>query len=369
MPKGVYPRTNKSGMNVVATEAPVTPETANANVVQVVSQSGDDSEMSTTQRLFGDLTNADISQQMADLQEPVPQSPMAVPEPVAPVVEKPPEPVASEPAAQQSTQTPDDSFDIEKVLNKKIKAKVDGKEEEVTLKDLRDNYQINKHLAQAADKVGEERRKLAEERRQIQEWRQQRQQNIPSEPTGFQPGGMPNGNGAMPQIPQELNPLLAKINSLEQQLNQFVEGTRPAVFQSNRQRVADELKSQGFDDFLQFIPKMETHLVGLSNQNPQLVQFYDTPDGAKALYFQLKAQELVSRQHSAPPVQQVAPNVPVVPQTRVESGAQPSGSVNDDGASNYRRAFKRATELANDTPAGREAWNQVLLQKGIIPGE
>lgn len=367
MPKGIYARPVKGGMKTAVVEAPVTPETANARNVQVVSQSGDDSEMSTTQRLFGDLTHEEVDTEIrkADGAIPVTQNPLTEDPPEqVPAPEK--KEVPSEPETPPPPTVEDDSFDIEKVLNKKVKTKIDGKEETVTLKDLRDNYQINKHLAQAADKVGEERRKLAEERRQLQELRQHQSQGIPIQTpqNGYQQEPV---NGQQQPVPQQLNPLYAKIQSLENQLNQFVQGTQPVLYESNRQRVANELKSQGFDDFLNYIPKMESHIVSLSD--PQLVNFYDTPQGAKALYFQLKAQDLNSRPAQQPsvPARQAASVAP--PAVQIDGGSQPMGAANDDGASNYRRAFKRATELGTDSPQGREAWNQVLLQKGLIPGE
>lgn len=357
-----------TGIKTAVTDKPITTQPANTNTVVVARQVDGEDTVGTTQKLFSDLLAPDNAEKPGP-QEPIPQSPPEEPNPASEPEQPPAQPVPQEPPAPETppaSPAPSDEFlDIEALANKKIKTKIDGKEEVRTLKELRDQYQIKKHLDQAADRIGDERRKLAEERRQLQELRANQPPAFVPRETEFQP------NGTQP-VPQQtpanppLDPVYARLQFLEQQLHQLTEGTRPAIYQSNRQRVAQELQSQGFNDFLDYIPKMEAHMGTIPD--PQMQAFYDTPMGAKALYFQLKAQEMKDSMMRPPnpgvpppPPPSAAPARP--PITKIDGGSQPSGSNTDDSAYRYRQAFKRATALGDD----RDAWNEVLRQKGVIP--
>jgi hypothetical protein len=349
----------KRAMNVEVVDKEITPQSANAQSVVVTRQTDGEDDISTTERLFGDLINENKEAPIVE-EKPIVQTPVEeeVKKEELPVVEeKKEEPVIEPVPASQPVKSADDSL-----LETRIRAKVDGKEEEVSIKELRDHYQIRKHLNMASDKVGEERRRLAEERRQLMELRLQQNssvQPIPTPETSYQQPA-----GYIPQQNTEnFGALNQKIQFLEAQLNQVLEGTKPVVYQSNRQRVADELKGQGFSDFLDYIPKMETHMVTLQDQN--LMNFYDTPEGAKALYFQLKAHDLQTNA-SMPrtiqePQREIIPSRP--PITKIDGGSQPSSANNDDSQYKYRQSFKRAASLGND----KEAWNEVLRQKGLLP--
>jgi hypothetical protein len=388
MPKGVYPRANRSGNNGIRTEVTEEtprPEAANMNVVEVSRQTDGEDVMSTTERLFGDLIQEKQDAEKAIEEAPIIQDPLAPPKVDVRDTIKTPAPktqketdeerldkselakVVSEaipPKEPEKSIEGEDMLDVDTFGDRKVRAKIDGREETPTFKEVLGQYQLKKHLTEAADRVGEERRRLAEERRQLQELRQQQQQQTRDVPRETWNAPQPVVN----QIPQEFNPLMERIQSLEQQLRQVVEGTRPAMYESNRQRVANELRMQGFPDFLDYLPKMESHILGL--RDPQEVQFYDTPTGAKSLYFQLKAQDLnqpqAIRQAAPPPpvVQRQMPKVEQkVPETRIDSASGPSSGLNDDPNQMYRTAFRRASTLGDD----KEAWNDVLRQKGIIP--
>ena len=343
-------------------------QSANSNV-EIIRQTHGDETVSTTERLFGDmdLTKEEVGVEQQPLKpvEPLPQNPDEAEQPkfaAAAQAEEEAKSDGSEPKPVDSKPEASEEFiDWEKMAGKKIRQKIDGKEVIVTAEELKgysDQDQIKKHLAEAANKVGEERRRLAEERKQIQELRQQRQEPIQ------------NGIEAVPQTEfyqrpnMDDNPVLRRIQFLESQVQQLAQGTQPVIYETNRQRVANELKAQGFNDFMEYLPKMEMHMVTI--QDPQLAGFYDTPQGAKSLYFQLKAQDMLK----TPQAKQVAPDVsrrtqtnPIPPATQIDGGAQPSGSFNDDSGHNYRQAFRRATNLGDD----KEAWNEVLRQKGILP--
>jgi len=343
-------------------------QSANSNV-EIIRQTHGDETVSTTERLFGDmdLTKEEVGVEQQPLKpvEPLPQNPDEAEQPkfaAAAQAEEEAKSDGSEPKPVDSKPEASEEFiDWEKMAGKKIRQKIDGKEVIVTAEELKsysDQDQIKKHLAEAANKVGEERRRLAEERKQIQELRQQRQSQYEAP--------LPNGQLQEAQVQQDYsNPVLQRIQFLESQLQQLAQGTQPVIYETNRQRVANELKAQGFNDFMDYLPKMEMHMTTI--QDPQLAGFYDTPQGAKSLYFQLKAQDMMKVPQSKVVVQDVprrtsAPN-PVPPATQIDGGSQPSGSFNDDSGHSYRQAFRRASTLGDD----KEAWNEVLRQKGILP--
>ena len=379
MPKGVYNRSksasvqetiqeiasqfnespivHETGINKVQVSQMPSAQSANANVSAIRQSHGDDG-ISTTERLFGSPEEQDREnkENPAISQEPLISQPVAQNPDEA---EQPRFQESNSPKPAESTQE-DDFIDWDKMSGRKIRQKVDGKEIITTVEELKkysDQDQIKKHLADAADKVGQERRKLAEERQQCNQLRNQ----APL----WTPQALQN-----PQIPEQQqnyqaqnDPVFQRIQFLEQQVQQLAQGVQPSIYQSNRQRVSNELKAQGFNDFEDYLPKMESVVIGI--KDPNLVQFYDTPEGSKALYFQLKAQDL--QKSPARQIQnQVIPrgtSNPIPPATQIDGGSQGSGQFNDDSGHNYRAAFKRATSLGDD----REAWNEVLRQKGILP--
>jgi hypothetical protein len=349
----------------------LSPQAANKNVVEVARQTAGD-EMSTTERLFGDVLAegalTDENTPAPGQSIPLSQNPLTEEAALAPVEKKEEQQVeAPEPQQpkQEEVSTPNNKeeefLDLDKFANRRVKTKIDGREEFVPFKEVVGQYQLKKHLNEAADRVGEERRKLAEEKRQLMELRQMNEQRVQQ----IQPdlGQSANVERQAQFAPQSLplDPLIAKIQYLEAQMNQMAEGTKPVIYQSNRQRVADDLKRQGFNDFMDYIPKMEGHMVSL--RDPSLVNFYDTPEGAKALYFQLKAQDLQgSLQRQAPaPVAQPSPAVRP-PITKIDGGGQPSSGNVDDAGFRYKQDFRKAVNLGDD----KEAWNNVLRNKGII---
>lgn len=361
MPKGVYDRSksveiiqqdrspivHEVGINKVRVSQMPDRQSANANVETMRQTHGDES-ISTTERLFGspeeqqkfNTEDPKLSQEPL-VSVPVPQTPEQSEEPR--FQEETPKPVESKPAE-------DDFIDWEKMSTKKIRQKIDGKEVVIIADELKkysDQDQIKKHLADAADKVGQERRKLAEERQELERLRNR-------------PIGAPTNREPQETPQYQQDPVFERIKFLEAQVQQLALGTQPAIYESNRQRVSNELKAQGFNDFLDYLPKMESVVVGI--KDPNLVSFYDTPEGSKALYFQLKAQDLQKAPRVNVPRETTAAN-PVAPTVQIDSGSQPSGSYNDDSSHNYRSAFRRATSAGDD----KEAWNEVLRLKGILP--
>jgi hypothetical protein len=362
MPKGVYQRKSQRMEVVVSEQAPET-QPANKNEVIPIQQFAGDEILNTTERLFPDLMPANVQPEAPAPGEstPIPQEPQETPQPVVPQEPEPQE----EPIVAPKVIPEGDDVDFDK----KVKAVIDGKEEMVSVKELRDQYQLKKHLNQVADKVGEQRRQLAEERRQLEALRQRPYQQIPIEQPSFQQPNFqqaPQFNQApqYQQTPQtQQDPYLQRIQFLEQQISQVAQMTQPAVYRSNRDALDQKLRSQGFNDFNDKWPQI------VATVDPNLIQSLNGNEMAAAemTYFQLKAQEANRGQVSRPPVIQ-AQNRPTPPVMKIDGGTQPSSGLNDDSKSQYKTAFRRATNASSDGEQ-REAWNEVLRQKGLIPND
>ena len=339
------------GMNTAIVDKQPELQKANANVAPVLQTHGDD-EVSTTSRLFGD---DEVEQEAVQdpLREPIPEPVQKTEQPKEPISTE--EPAPGKPNAQIEG---DDFIDWDNLSGKKIRQKVDGKEMVITAEELKkysDQDQIKKHLAQEADKVGDARRQLAEERKQLMEMRQQRAQQ-------YEAPIPQNGAGTYQQpLSQQapVDPVMARIQYLESQIQQMATSTAPVIFQSNRMALDNSLKARGFNDFNDYWPKV------VANVTPQLIQELNGNEmrAAEMTYFQLKAQDMASAPKAPVNVPRRVEPVQAVPATQIDGGSSASVPINDDGGHQYRQAFRRATSLGDD----KEAWNDVLRQKGILP--
>ncbi|MBL0320666.1 MAG: hypothetical protein IPP74_15435 [Alphaproteobacteria bacterium] len=201
--------------------------------------------------------------------------------------------------------------------------------------------------------ITQKAQRIAEER-QLEALRQELRQQARPEPTHSQE--------QQPISNRQAQMEALRIAQLEQQINNLQQSLGPVVYQNNRQRLANELKADGFDDFLEYIPKIEQAVATVEDDN--LFNYYNTPEGAKALYFKMKAQELkssVQRQNETPrpPVAIKRPSPPVV---RVGSGDQVSNGVNDD----WNTKYKSAVKFARENPGNKEAIQELLRLKGSV---
>jgi hypothetical protein len=132
----------------------------------------------------------------------------------------------------------------------------------------------------------------------------------------------------------------------------------PVMYQTARQKVADELREEGFTDFLEYVPKMSEAIAGIEDDN--LVRYYDTPEGAKALYYKLKLQEQARQAATPQPPKQEKPEPVKAPVVKIDAGASTSGGIVDDADAKYAEAFRRWKETGDPN-----AWRQVLRYKGL----
>lgn len=249
----------------------------------------------------------------------------------------------------EQTQTPESPkvIDLDQMGDYVVVQSINGVKREIKLRDLNRMDQTDAAITQKAQRV-------AEERRQLEAIRQELKRQLQNEPSKREEQ-TPISNRQVAQ--QEAD----RIAYLEQEIQTLHQSLSPVVYQANRQSLASELKNIGFDDFLEYIPKIEQHVASV--EDDKLFNYYNTPEGAKALYFQLKAKELKEsaiRKPDAPrpPVVAQKPKPPVM---RVGAGDQGSSGITDDWKTRYSAAMK----YAKDNPGNKEAWNELLRMKGF----
>lgn len=249
------------------------------------------------------------------------------------------QPEAAEPKAEAESQPTEhaksEPVTLEDLLREKgidpslvkVRTKVGGEEAEVSLEQLRKGYQTDAYLTKRGQQIAEERRKLEAERQKLS-----RQVPAPAESVQAPEGA-------------DDNPIIQFLRKQQQEIEELrsrVEPLTPVVFDANRKRLSDELRAEGFNDFLEYVPKIELAVAQV--EDPNLAAYYDTPEGAKSLYFKLKAKEL-SEKASAPapapaPAATKAPasQRPAPPVIKLPTSGGPVGIVEDREAK-YREAL------------------------------
>lgn len=277
-------------------------------------------------------------------QEPVPAQPEQEPEqPKEP--EKQPEVKPEEPQPQSG-----DVVYLEDLLQKmnvdpskvKTRTKIDGIEGEASILDVKKNYQLEQHLTKRGQKIGEERRQLEAMRNELA--RQAQQKPVEEDPS--------NADPTYAALRQELDQIKSVLPALQ-----------PVIYQNARQQVADDLKAQGFPDFMDYIGKIDTRVAAESDDNKW--RFYNTPEGAKQLYFQMKLEEQRNGVQSKPNPQQpkIEPvNQPKKPPiVRIDGGSQPSQGNVDDYNAKMGQLMKEWKETKN-----KAILQEILRLKGAL---
>lgn len=246
-----------------------------------------------------------------------------------------------EPAAQPAQQ--DDIFEFDSLKGKKFKAVIGGQEQVVPVEELVKGYQTDQYLSQKANKLYEERKALAEERQQLEQLRSRQTQDPYQEPERYQD--------------EAVVAMERRLARMEQSIGQIAQGTQQAVYESNQKRLSEELKREGFEDFNEYLPKMKDYVSNLKED--RMVMFYDTPEGGKALYHQLKNKELMERMKAleAGNAPQPVRRPPIV---RIDAGSS-QGSQVDVSSIKLREALKQA--VSSQHP---DDWNNYLRLKGVL---
>lgn len=282
-------------------------------------------DSNSSARLFPEQISAPEPQQPDVNPVPPPQQPVPVQPEQEP--EQQPEPEAT-PAPEAQPEKPvvseGESIYLEDLLQKmnidpskvKTRTKVDGVEGEASILDVKKNYQLEQHLTKRGQKIGEERRQLEAIRNELLR----------------QPQAKPvTGDEEL-----ETDPRYAAMRQELDQLKSILPAIKPVIYQTERQKLADELKDQGFPDFMEYIGKIDARVAAEPDDNKW--RYYNTPEGAKQLFFQMKLEEQRNGTQSKPvsPVTPVQPRIEPVnqikkpPVIKIDGGGQPSNGNVDD---------------------------------------
>lgn len=264
--------------------------------------------------------------------QPEPQKPQEEPQPTPapqPEPEKPAQEPEQEPEkpAEQPQPESNESVYLEDLLQKlgvdpskvKTRTKIDGVEGEASILEVKKNYQLERHLTQRGQKIGEERRQLEQIRNEL--LRKAQPQNAP----------VPN------QEDSNEDPSIRALRQEVEELRSILPAIQPVLYQSARQKLADELKDQGFPDFMDYIGKIDARVAAESDDNKW--RYYNTPEGAKQLFFQMKLEEQRNGTQA-----KAVPNKPTIepvkqehrpPVVKIDGGNQPSKGNVDDWNTRY----------------------------------
>lgn len=284
--------------------------------------------MAEEQKVASEQTKPDAPQEKQGL------TARLFPETVQPeaVVEAQPEAKAEE-KAEEKKEAPSpveptaEEFDLEDILAKqgipldkvKSKIKVDGKEEVVSFSELKKRVQLKEHLDQAGQELGRQRQELKQLRKGVEQERPQISQ-VPAQ-----------ADLGQNDAPSQSDPYTQQLERRLQQMEAQTAALSPVIYDVNRQEVAKELKAEGYDDFLDYLPKMEAYLATV--KDPARLDYYDQKDGAKELFRQLKLKDLTEQMREKQNAPATKPTLerPRPPIQKIDGGSQPStlGTVDD----------------------------------------
>jgi len=271
----------------------------------------------TTEKLFADLMP--VPEKLPSKKEDASKEEAKEPEKAEKPVEKTEEP---------------DTFDLDAFKEKKVKVKIDGREREVTLKDLIKGYQTDQYLTQKGQRVAEEAKLIEEFKKNLKV----KPQDTMSE----------EEDEVAKTVKPYLSPLEKELNSLKETMATLQPTIGPMVYQNNLKKVESALKEEGFDDFMVYVPKIEDHIFSLPIEKQ--VQ-YDNLGSFMNLYHMMKAKDLITASKN-PPTQKV--DVRKEPKiVKIESESGSSGA--DDWSTQYNMAFAKAKKTGD--------WSEVFRLK------
>ncbi len=181
--------------------------------------------------------------------------------PVAEVTDKPQQEVPAEEAKAPEavketlpeTKEEPEVLDLEKYRGKKVRVKIGGVESVAPFEDVVKKYQLDGYLTQQAQKLADDRRKFEHDRRS-----QISRTPAPADSEASTQNVEPSNDPRAALKAELLEELRAEIAPIRQ-------AVEPVAIQTERKRVADELKAEGFQDAESFDKKIEAHLGSITD--------------------------------------------------------------------------------------------------------
>jgi len=275
-------------------------------------------EVSTTERLFG--------KQETNVSHGKP--------PAAKTISPEPPPEVNDPPVETPPATPAPVLTIEDLKGKKVKVKVGGVEMEVLGEDVIRGFQTDRFLTQKGQRLAEQERDI--ERRK----------------TATPPAPVPAGPGAaaapepaieidptaspeeiewarkhvLPLIKQQIKEVESRVDSVDQSVRSLTQETHPARYERGLRVLESQMKEEGHDDFMDYVPKVESAITGMTEEERQAT---NTPEGFIRVFKDLKMRDLMNGKKPAPQGNQgKAENQERVPRVEGSGGGAPAGGDN-----------------------------------------
>lgn len=241
----------------------------------------------------------------------------------------------------KATPVIDETLDPDEIGNKKVKVKVDGVETEVTFKELLKGFQLERHLTQKGQLLGEKERTL-------REWEQSLTSKVTTPATAS-----PSDDPLQEVVEPYVKPLKQEIEDLKKVVKELRGTTQPLEYQQNLKRVDNHLRKSGYDDFMSYVPEIEQAILAMPIE--EQVE-YDNPAAFMNLYKDFKIRDL--KTPSKPKGNPDERPQPKVSKISVESGSG-SDAVVDDVAVKDKTLFDKAVASGKT-----EDWMAVLSFRG-----
>lgn len=230
----------------------------------------------------------------------------------------------------------------------KVKVIIDGEEREVTAEDLIKGYQTDQHLSKRGNKISAERQELERIRAEL------RQELSKAKPGYTAP--------ATEDTTPTDDPFVLQLRNEIAELRGIKDSLAPVLYDRAREAVAEELKAEGFDDFKTYLPRIATFVATVEDQRQ--FDYYNTPEGAKALYFRFMAEDARKQASKPAPaaIQKPVMERPRPPIVRIPSSSSSGIAVSDDSEEKYAAALKRYQESGNKD---KRAWEELMKIRGL----
>lgn len=297
---------------------------------------------STTDSLFPEFLEEEKPEEEEGKEQP------EVKAKVEPVAETEGEPPVEQPQPEPAKQ-PDvtEYINLDELGDRKVKEIVNGKEVEVSLRELIGADQKSRASEQKFKEAAELRRQIAEERAQLERERNQFKQ--PQQPANNY-GTEDENYGSQEEG--------SRLRAMELRFQELLSVTAPLQIEANRKRMKDK-----FQDFDTVFPKMQEYVATLPNspENDRLINYFDKdPSGQELLYYKAKEKFLMENaSKSIQPGPKSAPmERPAPPVVKIASGTSVSSSANSTDAE-ISAAKKKALKTNRD-----EDWAKLLTLQG-----
>jgi hypothetical protein len=249
------------------------------------------------------------------------------------------EPVAEE--APTETETPEPEYlNPEDFENKSFKLNVGGEEVTVNVKDAIRRLQTDTYLTQQGQKLAEERRQLDALKNSVVD---KSAETKPTDDLDYDYEETPT---------PKVSALEKQVAQMSETLGNIQQNMAPSVYEQNIRAIDAHLKTEGFDDFMEFKPEIEAHFLTFSVEDQARVGELDMVNEYKNRKIK-KMRDIATNKSTEPVENRQAPAVVNI----LGGSGTPSSSDTDVDSAKYRKAFEKAQETGN--------WSEVFHIKGV----